>query len=446
MRTDNPLPLRLPRACVLILGCLLANAATAANSSFDAGVTASKQGDYRQAIEHFLDARAQGVNTPALYHNLGVAYYKLGRYPEARNAFMRAVESPKMRALSFYNLGLVAEKQNDDTAARDWFEKAYDAATTGKLRRLAAAQLGLAENDVSRYTLYLEGFAGHDSNPRLTEQDTDQLGERRKDGDTVYGALAVGQLLLAGDWSGGATAIGAVYADAHPDLDDQDIGAYTAGLGLHHSPGRWRHEYSLTATRLRLGGETLQTSVRGEIHSKRYLATNLIAGLRLRSESIDGEDQSGFDYLSGWRHQARLRLRDRGGPWRWNLYYEYEYNNRDDLFVDTDTGTDFFSVSPTRHEIGAGLERTLVGKLTGEVRLAFRRSEYRDPEIRSGVEREEREDDRLEAGLGLSHPLGRWTGRIETTYWDNTSECGDGACDRFEYDRLETLISVGRSF
>lgn len=444
MLARNNLRFRPTRLVIFMLGCVLATTATATNPSFEAGVTASQRGDYQQAVEHFKNARDEGVDTPALHHNLGVAYYKLGRYDSARRAFKRAAESPKMRAMSFYNLGLVAQKEGDDASARDWFEKAHEAARTRKLRRLAAVQLGLTDRIVPPYKAYLEGFAGYDSNPRLAGEEPFDPTDESEEGDAVFGALAVGERLLGGDWDRGATVIGVGYADFHPDLDEQDIGAFAGGFRLHHSPGQWRHRYELLVNRIRLGGDTLQTGIRAGLRSQRRLSRHLVAELRLRGENIDGDD--GFDYLSGMRYEARTRLIGRHGRGGWKLYYEFEHNDRDDLKFIDDTGEQFFSVSPTRHEIGGSLRRPLAGDFSGELGVAFRRSDYRDPEVRNGVEREERKDDRLEVKLGVSHPLGRWTGRIETIYWDNSSECGGNACDEFEYDRVEARVSIGRSF
>lgn len=443
MQTDNGIRFRSARLVIFVLGCVLATTVAAANSSFEAGVTASQQGDYQQAVEHFNNARDEGLDTPALYHNLGVAYYKLGRYDSARRAFKRAAESPKMRAMSFYNLGLVAQKEGDDASARNWFEKAHEAARTRKLRALAAKQLGLTDRAVPSYKAYLEGFAGHDSNPRLADENIDRQGD---EGDAVFGALAVGERLLGGDWDRGATVIGVGYVDFHPDIDEQDIGAFAGGFRLHHSPGQWRHRYELLVNRIRLGGDTLQTGIRAGLRSQRRLSRHLVAELRLRGEDIDGDD--GFDELDGTRFEARTRLIGRDGRRGWKLYYEFEHNDRDDLaFIDNDNGLpQFFSVSPVRHEIGGSVRRPLAGDFSGEAEVAFRRSEYDDPEVRDGVERGEREDDRLKVGLGISHPLGRWTGRLETIYWDNSSDCEGNTCDEFEYDRLEARVSIGRSF
>lgn len=427
--------------CAFMIGWTLTTAATAADSSFDAGVAASKRGDYQQAVEHFRNARDEGVDTPALHHNLGVAYYKLGRYESARQAFERAAQSPKMRAMSFYNLGLVAQKEGDDASARNWFRKAHESARTRKLRRLAGKQLGLTDRAVPSYKAYLEGFAGHDSNPRLADEEAIQ---QDGESDAVFGVLAVGEHLLGGDWDRGVSVIGIGYADFHPDLDDQDIGAFAGGFRLHHSPGHWRHRYELTVNRIRLGGDTLQTGIRAGLRSQRRLSRHLFAELRLRGEDIDGDGR--FDYLSGNRYEARARLIGRHGPRDWKVYYEFERNDRDDLEFTGENGLQFFSVSPVRHEIGGSVEYPLAGDFSGELGAAFRRSDYRDSEVRDGIEQEKREDDRIEVKLGVSHPLGRWTGRFEATYWDNRSECGNGACERFEYDRLEARVSIGRSF
>jgi tetratricopeptide (TPR) repeat protein len=425
----------------LLLGCALAGTAHAADGDFRDGVAAARQGDYERALAYFQEARERGMDSPSLFHNLGVAYYKLGRYQQAREAFERASMSPKMRALSYYNLGLVAQKAGDADGAAAWFRKAHEAADTSRLRRLAAVQLGLEAEVTPPYSLYIEALAGHDDNPRLADNDAGQLEDRGREGDAVLGALVFGRYLLGGDWRDGAAAIGSAYIDWHPDLDNEDIGWFGAGIGLHRSPGDWRHELELLANQLRLGHDTLQNGIRAGIHSRRHLGPNLVVGLRLRSEYIDGDRGNGFEYVTGRRHQARMRLRGYYDTWRWSLHYEFEHNNREDLRVATDTGPDFFSVSPRRHEIGAGVERRLAGPYSGAASAAFRRSEYRDPEVRGGVTLDGREDERWALKLGVSRPLGRWTGRVETVYWDNESNFS-----RFEYDRLQTLISIGRSF
>lgn len=58
--------------------------------SFDAGVTAERQGDHGAAIEDFVAALDQGARDPAVYHGLGNALYRQGELGRAVAAWSRA--------------------------------------------------------------------------------------------------------------------------------------------------------------------------------------------------------------------------------------------------------------------------------------------------------------------------------------------------------------------
>lgn len=422
---------------VLVFASSLALAAPP-EKMFDEGIAASRQGNYQQAIRHFRRAREQGMDKPDLYFNLGVAYYRTGRYGDARASFERAAEAERLRALSHYNLGLVAEAADNEDTADAWFRKAYEQASTAKLRRLAADKLAIAPRAVAPYTLYAELFGGHDSNPRLTEADTAPGSGNDREGDAVYGALAVGRYLVSGNWSNGFALYGNAYTSRYPDLGEEDLDSLTAGGAAYNRVGEWQQRYRLVVNHLRLGGETLTESIRAGLRGRRAVADDVNLGLRLRAEYVSGDEGGGFDYLTGWQADARMRLDGSVGALRWEADYEFEYNDRDDLAV----GNDFFSVSPLRHEVGAEVGYPLLGRLRGTAEVEYRLSRYRDTEMRNGVDVGEREDDRLSAGVGLSHPIGtHWTGRIEADYLDNNSNF-----DTFDYERTEVLLSLGYSF
>lgn len=413
-----------------------------AEQAFPQGIDAAEQGDYEQAVYYFRSARDQGMDTPALHHNLGVAYYQLGRYEDARRSFKRAAETNDMRALAHYNLGLVAEAAGDDEGARTWYRKAYEEASTAKLRRLAANKLELKPEPVKPYTLYAEAFGGYDSNPRLTDDEAQTANPEDREGDAIFGAWAVGRYLLSGNWSNGFALYGRAYTSHYPDLGREDLDSVTAGGALYNRVGEWQHRYQLTGNHLRLGGDTLTDSVRTSIQARRGLTDELDLDLRLRAEYISGDEGSGFDYLTGWRADTRAHLAGSVGALEWQAGYEFEYNDRDDLSV----GDRFFSVSPLRHEVGIDLEYPLIGRLRGMLDAEYRLSRYPDAEVRNevrnGARRDEREDDRLSAGAGLSHPLGTaGTGYLEVNYRDNNSNF-----DRFDYQRTKVLLSIGRAF
>ncbi|MES1943812.1 tetratricopeptide TPR_4-containing protein [Salinisphaera sp. PC39] len=414
--------------------CLLASGASAdqgsADAAYRAGIAAARDSDYVRALRHFRDARDHGKNSATLYFNIGVARYRLGRYPAAREAFLTSSESAPLRAISLYNLGLVARTEGRSAAARARFREAYDTARTDKLRDLAAAALdGLPR----RHSFYIEGFAGYDSNPRLAGNEGDEVLQAGREGDAVAGVFAAGQYLLAGDWDDGLRLRGHAYNESHPDLDSEDITSLRAGLGVYRTHG-WR--YRVEAGHIRLGDDTLQDSVGVRVARRYRLGDGRRLALALEGERIAGGDR--YAYLDGWRVSPRAGLRGDAGPWSWSLRYRLEYNDRDDL----SEGGDFFSVSPWRHEIGAGVRRPLGGGFAGRAGVAYRVSLYTDPEIREDAVLDEREDDRVEFRLGLSRPLTeRWTARLEATHWDN-----DSNFDRYDYERTDVRLSLGASF
>lgn len=437
--TPSTTPPRWRRVLPFLLCLLLAPApafADAADRAFEAGIEAAGRGDNEEALRHYRRAREAGRDSAALHHNMGSAYYRLGRYEEARAAFMRAAGYPRMAAVSFYNLGRVADTVGDHDEALHWFRRARDSATSDELARRAADKLGIEHRPHKPYALYGEVFGGYDSNPRLAS--VDDLARRDREGDVVVGGLLSGRRLLGGDLRNGSLLLGTAYADAHVDLDGQDLTLFDGGLGLNRRLGAWRTRYRATAHRLWLGGEGLLTGARGEVSANRSLGERYELGLRLRGESVSGD--SGFGYLDGTRQELRTRLGGDHGLWRWRATYTLERNDRDDLTVDADGH--FFSVSPRRDELALDLERYLFGPYTGELGVAWRDSRYPDNEERGGSVEDEREDQRLELTLGVSRPLpGLATMRVEARYRDNESNF-----DEFDYERMYVTLSLGKSF
>lgn len=429
------------RHALALLLCLslapgVTSAEDAAERALEAGIEAAERGDNEEALRHYHRARRAGLDSAALHHNMGSAYYRLGRHDEARAAFLRAAAYPRMAPRSYYNLGRVAETVGDEAEALHWFRRARDAAAGDGLARKAADRLGIEYRPDKPYALYGEVFGGYDSNPRLAS--VDDLAERDREDDLLAGALLTGRRLLGGDWRNGTMLVATAYADSHLDLDGQDLTLFDGGVGLNRRLGAWQTGYRANAYRLWLGGEGLLRGARGELRANRGLPGRYALRLRLRGESLSGDD--GFDYLTGTRAELRTRLSGNHGIWRWRATHTHERNDRDDLTVAADG--DFFSVSPLRHELALDLERYLFGPYTGELGIAWRDSRYPDNEERGGTVEVQREDQRLELTLGLSRPLpGLATLRVEMRHRDNDSNFRE-----FDYERTYVTLSLGKSF
>ena len=81
---------------------------------------------YWAALLRYGQAAEEGLATPLLYYNIGVAHYRAGQHIRARAALERALTEPTLRIAAQYNLGLNAYELGDLDEALRWFRLARD--------------------------------------------------------------------------------------------------------------------------------------------------------------------------------------------------------------------------------------------------------------------------------------------------------------------------------
>ena len=96
---------------------------------------------YWAALLRYRQAGEAGLDTPLLHYNMGVAHYRARQYDRARSELLRAAQSPGLRVLSQYNLGLTAYAAGNTDEALDWFRQARDQEENPSIRRLAIAAI-----------------------------------------------------------------------------------------------------------------------------------------------------------------------------------------------------------------------------------------------------------------------------------------------------------------
>jgi Ca-activated chloride channel family protein len=118
-------PLRLARFGALLLLVLALGRASPALAGSSAaekvarGLAALERGQNDQARDAFLAARARDPDGPAILFDLGTAYYRLGRFDLAQDAFDRAARASlgRLRAAALYNQGNAAFRRGDSEVA-----------------------------------------------------------------------------------------------------------------------------------------------------------------------------------------------------------------------------------------------------------------------------------------------------------------------------------------
>lgn len=97
----------------LLLGGLTARAEVPADSLWRAGVEAYGAGQWEEARDAWLSIKAQGVESPDLYANIGDACYQLGEAGEAVLWYERALKLRPSHRSARYNLELVQRSLQD---------------------------------------------------------------------------------------------------------------------------------------------------------------------------------------------------------------------------------------------------------------------------------------------------------------------------------------------
>ena len=136
-------------ALLLVLACLpqAALAQSGAYASFEDGNRLFRDDLYWAALLRYRQAAEEGMDTPLLHFNTGVAHYKAQQHIRARESLLRAAESPDLRVLAHYNLGLNAWAIGNQEEAVDWFRRARNQQDNDTIRDYANVALARLQTE-----------------------------------------------------------------------------------------------------------------------------------------------------------------------------------------------------------------------------------------------------------------------------------------------------------
>ena len=92
---------------------------------------------YWAALLRYEQAVEAGMNSAVLYYNIGVTHYRAGQHTRAREALLKAVQSPQLRVVTQYNLGLNEYADGDTEKALEWFRMAREQGENRQIRKFA---------------------------------------------------------------------------------------------------------------------------------------------------------------------------------------------------------------------------------------------------------------------------------------------------------------------
>jgi len=160
--TIQPMPHRLlfkSLVTSLLVFAAMPSFAMSAQEYFADGNRLFRDDLYWAALLRYRQAEEQGMDTPLLHYNMGIAHYRAGQHVRAREALLKAMDDPSLRIAAQYNLGLNAWALGDTEEALRWFRLVRDQQSNPKLQQfalVAISRIRAAEEAPTDYEALVE--------------------------------------------------------------------------------------------------------------------------------------------------------------------------------------------------------------------------------------------------------------------------------------------------
>ncbi|MES3008573.1 MAG: porin family protein [Pseudomonadota bacterium] len=338
-------------ATIPVLAQNAQNSGSQTAAETNAGISAFNQGDYQQALGLFEAAERAGDQSDALDYNIAVSLYRLGRYEEAKERFQTLADKPDWQVLVRYNLGLVAEAQQDTAAAVEHYRFSAQQQENERVSGLAQQKLDALEQQSikpaaaaaspeKRWAGLISLSGGEDSNASSL---ADELLESTSSAeDAFHELLLYGHVQLSGQQGNGFRLYGMGFDRAFNTFEHLDSQVLGAGAVYEKPLGSYLFEGGVRATNTTLNSRDVADQWQVSAGISRRFEFGTVNTSYAYSRFDAGKD---FAQIDGDQHVIELGWRKQFGDLSLRSRYRYETNARDDL---QRTGA-FASYSPDRH-------------------------------------------------------------------------------------------------
>ena len=333
-------------ALLLVLLCLpqLAAAQSGAQATFEDGNRLFRDDLYWAALLRYSEAAEAGLDTPLLHFNTGVAHYKAQQHIRARISLLKAAESPQLRVISHYNLGLNAWAAGNAEEALEWFRRARDQQENEKVREFAIVAIARIK-------------AGQrESDPVQVRED------RRREAEKPISNFEIRARVGAGSDDN----IFRAPSDPYVDFSDPSLPLVTPEvISATFVPVDFRARY--------------------QVNSLKW--ENFFGAYRLSGRFYDGDQENNADEYS---HELRFgsEYDRRDGDRRNFVYSAFTIAQHDEQYVDPDTGnprtSNGIEITDRMDYVRYGpqfLTRQGWGKLSLALRIKGELWDYKDTEV-----------------------------------------------------------------
>lgn len=403
---------------------------------FDKATAAYSEDQYQLAVKGFLRAQEKGLRSGELFHYLGLSYYRLKSYDLAYEAFLEASRFVDYESISYYNLGLIAARIQDEALARTWFEKAYYETEDAELKGKVAIQLDQINaspiiRDVSGRPWEFSFAAKTGGDSHMVYHNTDTV-QGRSATDIFHELYITGTGQLTGDGNMGLWMEASAFALEYLDQNEFDATEYQLGLNLGQVIRGWKTDVGAYGGASFLGNEAYLQNTTMNLRAQHRMSKSAEFFVRYRSSYIIAMLPR-YKALQGWRRDAKAEVLWKQGDSELLLSYMLELNNREDM----SSGTEYWDYSPARQLYSVVWTGKKSDTLTTEIGFQYRYSLFRTPYVFSDASSNKRFDSRLRGHYLMKYQEDEdWYATLEFSLTNNASNISD-------YDYTRGQIAVG---
>lgn len=349
--------------CIIIFSHIsISFALDNSESSFNSGIKYFKQKKYTEALAYFNKARTQGMTKSSLYFNIAVTNYKLGNYKKSELNFKRLLKDNNFRQISFYNLGLIAEKRQQKKLAINWYTQAEKDTTDSKITQLASIKL---DNLLNRKPV--EGKT-HQANIRLAFGNDSNITSSASNSpsnktDNYIELFAYLKIPVSQNFNFKAN----IYSINYLNFSAENFLLYKAGVDYSTGIKNWKIHPGFSLSQSSYGNSGYQDTFNLKLSGEHHLNNRSRVLLGYRYSDIRSQN-SLYDYLQGSRHQFRADYINKIVLGQLRFRYQLELNNR--------KNTSTANYSPVRNELRVRLIHPLENNWNFSTELGLRNSRY----------------------------------------------------------------------
>lgn len=425
-------------AIFTLIFCLQVFGATEANNSdngfiwYQKAKHAFSNRQFSTAIDNFQKALTQGYDEAKLHYAWGAALYRIQKYDKAKMHFQKVIEAPTFTQLAYFNLGLIALKQNHNDQAISWFLKAKDGGYSLKVNILAKEMLRRINNDVTHSQrqkatiIYFLANVGYED--QGYSNSLDQVG----DNDQFLELNLYTSTRMFGTDRQGSTANFNAYVLQNRYSQNTEVSVITLQGGYYIKTSQWEVSSNLGITASYLAAGPFTKTLSTDIQLQRMLNTATTFSALLGYDFVKA-DSAESEYATGNVKKGRIQLEHTSNQGTLYATYKYERHNRNDRLQKNN----FYSYSPTRQYITIKYKRLLSKSWRSNAELRYRKSKYASANRIDGAKKL-RIEIQHQSTFTVAYLVNRHaTVLIGAQYTDNQS-----TWKRYSYQRNEFTLGI----